>query len=81
MTINYLKNIAVSDTGFMFDPATGNTFTLNETALYIVNLLKEDKTKEQIISQIAEEYEVSVEQIERDMSDLLIQLKELGLVK
>ena len=49
MTINYLKNIAVSDTGFMFDPATGNTFTLNETALYIVNLLKEDKTKEQII--------------------------------
>lgn len=79
--MNYLKNVAVSDTGFMFDPATGNTFTLNETALYIVNQLKDDKTKEQIVYQMTEEYDISIEQVDRDMSDLLIQLKELGLMK
>ncbi len=45
MASEALKNLALSDTGFVFDPTTGNTYTLNETALAIVRLLKQDKTK------------------------------------
>lgn len=81
MDFQALKNLALSDTGFVFDPTTGNTYTLNETALAIVRYLKSDKTKEEIIQSILSEYEVDAEEIERDLSDLLIQLKELGFQK
>ncbi len=81
MDFQALKNLALSDTGFVFDPTTGNTYTLNETALAIVRLLKSDKRKEEIIQSILSEYEVDAEEIERDLSDLLIQLKELGFQK
>jgi PqqD family protein of HPr-rel-A system len=81
MESNSLKNLALSDTGFVFDPTTGNTYTLNETALSIVRFLKSDNTKEQIVQAIVAEYEVDAEEAERDLSDLLIQLKELGLQK
>ncbi|MBP7281650.1 MAG: HPr-rel-A system PqqD family peptide chaperone [Leptospiraceae bacterium] len=81
MALDALKNLAVSDTGFVFDPTTGNTYTLNETALTIVRLLKQDKTKEEILQSIISEYEVDTDEIERDFSDLVIQLTELGFYK
>ncbi len=81
MASEALKNLALSDTGFVFDPTTGNTYTLNETALAIVRLLKQDKTKEEIIQSIISEYEVDSDEIERDYSDMVIQLSELGLHK
>lgn len=81
MASEALKNLALSDTGFVFDPTTGNTYTLNETGLAIVRLLKIDKTKEEIIQSIISEYEVDSDEIERDYSDMIIQLTELGLYK
>ncbi len=81
MASDALKNLALSDTGFVFDPTTGNTYTLNETGLAIVRLLKIDKTKEEIIQSIIAEYEVDADEIERDYSDMIIQLTELGLYK
>ena len=81
MASEALKNLALSDTGFVFDPTTGNTYTLNETGLAIVRLLKIDKTKEDIIQSIISEYEVDSDEIERDYSDMIIQLTELGLYK
>jgi hypothetical protein len=81
MASEALKNLALSDTGFVFDPTTSNTYTLNETGLAIVRLLKIDKTKEDIIQSIISEYEVDSDEIERDYSDMIIQLTELGLYK
>jgi PqqD family protein of HPr-rel-A system len=82
MGADALKNLALSDTGFVFDPTTGNTYTLNETSLAIIRLLKQEKTKEEIIQSILAEYEeVDAEEIERDLSDMMIQLNELGLYK
>lgn len=78
---NYLKNVALSETGFLFDPGTGNTFILNETALVIVQSLQKNRDKEEIVSAISEEFDAPVEQIERDYSDLLSQLTEMGLWK
>ncbi len=78
MSTNQIKNLALSDTGFLFDPSTGNTYTLNETGLAILRAVQNGKSKKQIIKMICDEYEVSTEQIERDLADMLIQLKELG---
>ena len=40
------KNIAISDSGFIFNPSTGESFTVNPIGVEIITLLKEDKVKE-----------------------------------
>jgi len=35
------KNIAVNDTGFVFDSSTGKPFTVNEVGLEIIKLMQE----------------------------------------
>ncbi|MCB1180248.1 MAG: HPr-rel-A system PqqD family peptide chaperone [Leptospiraceae bacterium] len=81
MSYSYLKNLAFSDSGFLFDPGTGSTYTVNETGLFILNLLKINKEQNEIIQLLLEEYETTKEQAERDFSDLIIQLKSLRLIK
>ena len=76
-----LKNLALSENGFVFDPSSGNTFILNETALSIVKLLIQEKTKEEILIHLIKEYDTNSEELERDYSDLTIQLRELGLIE
>ena len=38
-----LERLAISDEGFIFDPESGNSYTVNGTALFILRLLKEGK--------------------------------------
>ncbi|TGL63067.1 PqqD family protein [Leptospira ognonensis] len=76
-----LKNLALSENGFVFDPTSGNTFILNETALTIVKLLIKDTGKEEIFNQLINEYDVKIEEIDRDYADLTIQLREMGLIE
>ncbi len=78
MMMDKIKNLAVSDTGFIFDPNTGNTFLLNETALFLFNQLKRNLSKEEILNLLEENYLVEKDQAERDYSDFMIQLNELG---
>ena len=81
MPASPLKNLALSENGFVFDPSSGNTFILNETALNIVKLLIQEKTKEEILTHLIKEYDTNSEELERDYSDLTIQLRELGLIE
>jgi PqqD family protein of HPr-rel-A system len=74
-----LKNLALSDTGFLFDPTTGNTYTLNETGILVLNELKSGKSKSEIVQLLVRDYEVEEDEATRDITDLLIQLQELGL--
>lgn len=80
MELNKLKNLALSETGFLFDPATGNTFTLNESAIFILNALKQGLQQRQIAEALATGFEVSPAQALEDVSDALLQLKEVGLI-
>ena len=76
---NYLKNLALSDTGFLFDPATGSTYLLNETAAFILRELKDDRLEGEVVDALTAAYEVDEVTAERDLADVMIQLKELGL--
>lgn len=80
MDLNKIKNLALSETGFLFDPATGNTFTLNESAIFILKALKDGKSADQIASALTAEFEVSKPQADDDVSDAMLQLKEAGLI-
>jgi len=82
--MNQLKiqdNLAISDSGFLFFPTTGETFTLNELGKQIIQGLHDGKDSEKIIEQIMEKFDADRETVERDLDDFLSQLKNYDLVK
>ena len=75
-----LNRLAVNDEGFIFDPETGNSFTVNKTGLFIIKLLKEGKNEDEIVELLTKEFEVNEEEARKDLLDFIKQLKILGLV-
>ena len=48
-----LKQLAVSDTGFIFDPMTGQSFTVNGTGKLVIDSLKQNQSAEEAAEQLA----------------------------
>jgi len=71
--------LAISDTGFVFDPSTGNTFLLNETGIFILRKLVQGCERDAVVEALVEEYDVDAEQAGRDLADILIQMQEFGM--
>ncbi|MDK2976488.1 MAG: hypothetical protein PWP06_963 [Candidatus Marinimicrobia bacterium] len=75
------KNIAISETGFVFDPTTGDSYTLNPVGMEILSLLKEGLELEAISARILEKYDVEKGVLERYLYDFLGLLKQYQLVE
>ena len=65
--LSNLQRLAISESGFVFDPVSGHNFTVNETGLSILRLLQKDTEVEPILSQLSKEYEAPLRDIERDV--------------
>lgn len=81
--VNYMKlktNIATSENGFIFNPATGDSFTSNSIAAEILTYMKLGKTEAEIKQKILNVYDVESSQLERDWDDYMLQLKEANLL-
>ncbi len=76
-----IERLAISKNGFVFDPATGNSYTVNSTGLFILNLLREGKSEDEIVDALVENFEVSQEEARRDLLDFLEQLRVNGLLE
>lgn len=74
------KNIATSETGFVFNPGTGDSFSANPLAAEIIGLLKENQSPASIKKMILEKYEVDAGALEKDWDDFIAQLHEAGLL-
>ncbi|MBU0560857.1 MAG: PqqD family protein [Bacteroidetes bacterium] len=74
------SNLAISENGFLFYPLTGESFTVNQMGVQILNLLKKEEKPEQIISAIIDEYDTDHATAERDLGEFLTQLKNYKLV-
>jgi len=75
-----LTSLALSDSGFIFDPSTGQTFTTNETGLDIIRLLKEGKAVDEILAFIEEHYDGERDVIYKDATQFLAQMKTYRLI-
>lgn len=75
------SNLAVSETGFLFAPTTGETFTLNEIASKIFHKLQNREPLETISEYLLDEYEVDKSILERDLSDFIGMLKQNHLIE
>lgn len=79
MEIN--KNIAISDSGFVFNPSTGDSFSTNQLGLEIINLMKEGKTIDEVVFSITSKYNVEKPNVEKDLSDFFSMLTSFQIIK
>lgn len=75
------KNIAISDSGFVFDPLSGESYSLNPIGLEILNMVKNGQSCEAVSKQIIEKYEVDTETFERYFYDFIATLKLFNLTE
>jgi hypothetical protein len=74
-------NIALSDNGFVFNPSTGDSFTLNNTGKEVIMMIKEGKEIGQITEILLEKYDADKTTIERYLSDFVTDLGSNNLME
>jgi hypothetical protein len=67
-------NIALSENGFVFNPSTGDSFTMNHTGREVLMLIKEGKNIDQIADLMSERYDVDRVILERYLEDFINEL-------
>ena len=75
------KNIALSESGFVFDPSSGDSYSLNEQARVIIGYLKEGLDLDAISSRVTEEYDIDRVSFEKYYFDFLAMLKHYNLIE
>ncbi|MDP2422724.1 MAG: PqqD family protein [Bacteroidales bacterium] len=75
------KSIAVSASGLIFNPDTGESFTVNPMGAEIINYLKEDKSQQEIATHVIEKYNVDTSSFEKDYEDYIGLLSNYSLVE
>ncbi len=79
MKIN--KNIAINEKGLLFNPSTGESFTVNQIGILIIKLLREEKPISKISELITEEYEVDDITVEKDILDFGYLLRNHNIIE
>lgn len=75
------NNIAVSDTGFLFNPTTGESYNVNPLGTEIINLMKEGKSNADITKILADKYQIEEPTIEKDLMDFHNMLVQYNLIE
>ncbi len=75
------KNIAISETGFVFDPSTGDSYTLNPMGVEILKMIKKGKTQDEITAHITTAYDVVEGAFERYFYDFTSMLKHHQIIE
>jgi len=74
-----VSELIIDENGVAFHPALGNSYQLNEVSQKIIELLKLNYSKEQIMQELLKEYDVSENELFVDLNDFLAKLKLYGL--
>lgn len=74
------NNIAISESGFVFDAGTGETYSLNPIGAEILKLMNENKTQEQIVAYFLENYDVNQAVFESAYFDFISTLNQFNII-
>lgn len=74
-------NLAISESGFLFNPSSGESFTVNPVGAEIIELLKEGKNEEQILEELLKIYEIDSKTLQKDLLDFNDILKQHQLLE
>ncbi len=74
------KNIALSNTGFVFNPTTGDSYTINQVGQEILGYLSDNKTVEEITSLMTTTYDIDQASFEKYFFDFISMLRQFELL-
>ena len=66
--------------GFVFDPSTGDSYVLNQTGLVVLQGLQDGIDELQIVRELAQQFDVTEDGAQRDVSDFVSRLRMLDLL-
>ena len=75
------KNIALSESGFVFNPSTGESFSVNPIGIEIFNAIKEEQTYDEIVQTVLNKYNTDEDTIEKDYNDFVQLLSSFQLIE
>jgi len=78
--VTRLADLALSDTGFAFDPYSGSTFTINATGVCVLQAMKEGLEAEAIAKRLRARFDVRAADVRRDVDDFTALLRQHGIV-
>lgn len=74
------KDLYFSDKGFLFDPSTGLTYSLNKTGTFIFQRLHKGAGVPEVLQALLDGFEIDAKRAREDVRDFMQQLTELGLL-
>ena len=77
---NRLKDLAISETGFIFDPMSGATFTVNSAGACIINCLREGRNRSEIIARLRTTFSVEGADLDSDLGEFIRLLVQQGIL-
>ncbi len=75
------NNIAVSESGFIFDANTGDSYSLNKTGRIILKMIMEGKDSEEIAEIVLAEYEIEKQTLLHYINDFTQMLNRYELIE
>ena len=76
-----LNEMVIDENNVGFIPSLGISFEVNDTAKRIIELIKEGKSKEDIVKIISDEFGIKWGEAYSDVEDFFIKLKVYGLIQ
>ena len=76
-----INELIVDENNMAFIPSLGTSYQLNETAKEIVSLIKEGRTKEEIVKILSEKSGENWRDVYIDVEDFFQKLKVYGLMQ
>jgi hypothetical protein len=70
-----LQDLAVSESGFVFDPHTGATFSTNPAGLLILHALQKGADRAQVRLALASAFDVTGADLDRDYEEFIALLR------
>ncbi len=75
-SIEVMRRLAISESGFVFDPVSGHSLIANDTGRTVLRLLQQGIHLEQVLDSLEQEYEASPQELERDVLEFIGTLRE-----
>jgi hypothetical protein len=75
------KNVAVSESGLVFNPVNGESFTVNPIGIEILGLLRQEKSAAEIISEVISKFATDQATLDKDLADFIGLLSSYNLLE
>ena len=76
--IDVIKRLAVNESGFIFDPVSGQSFSTNDTGRAVLKLACTERDPRRIAALLTKEFAVDLNVCEREVLEFIAVLRRLG---